>query len=119
MVVDQRDDRGDDEHGDWLTVADAGRRLGVAPSAWQGGSRSDGWLTGGTRPVACRPGRCGDGGATPVRASWWRRVDLPVGHTEGVRQSAIKGGGMRAPNCWVADHPASECLQPARLRLDI
>ncbi len=96
----------------WLTTAQAGQRLGVAPNVvvkWvrvgrlQARRDHDRWRVDPDSVTAEQ--------ARLARASWWRRVDMPLTHAEGLQQSATKRL-LRAAAAW-RDHPADPALTAA------
>jgi len=75
----------------WLTTAQAGRRLGVDPTVvikWvkvgrlRGRRHEDRWRI--------DPASVEEELNRISRASWWRRVDMPKGRAEGLQQAATK-----------------------------
>jgi len=75
----------------WLTTAQAGRRLGVDPTVvikWvkvgrlRGRRDEDRWRI--------DPASVEEELKRISRASWWRRVDMPKGRAEGLQQAATK-----------------------------
>ena len=75
----------------WLTTAQAGRRLGVDPTVvikWvkvgrlRGRRDEDRWRI--------DPASVEEELNRISRASWWRRVDMPKGRAEGLQQAATK-----------------------------
>ena len=75
----------------WLTTAQAGRRLGVDPTVvikWvkvgrlRGRRDEDRWRV--------DPASVAEELNRISRASWWRRVDMPKGRAEGLQQAATK-----------------------------
>lgn len=84
----------------WLTTAQAGKRLGVAPNVvvnWvrvgrlAGRREQDRWRVDPDSVTAEQ--------TKLARASWWRRADLPLGQAEGLRQAATKRL-LRAAVAW-------------------
>ena len=88
---------------DWLTTAQAGKRLGVDPTVvikWVNVGR----LTGRRDEDRWRvdPASVEAEVRRLSRASWWRRVDMPMGRAEGLQQAATKRL-LKAATAWRRD----------------
>ena len=88
---------------DWLTTAQAGKILGVGPTVvikWVNVGR----LTGRRDEDRWRvdPASVEEEALRLSRASWWRRVDMPMGRAEGLQQAATKRL-VKAATAWRRD----------------
>jgi excisionase family DNA binding protein len=89
--------------GEWLTTAAAGKRLSVPPDTvvqWVKNGRLVGRRDGDRWRVD--PASVDEEQQRVARASWWRRVDAPMGRARGEQQAATKRL-IKAAFAWRAD----------------